>query len=123
MNIGNLESPPDTAFLLELIIAGAHLIVKESAQDLSNVSSTIKQFLLSAGDALSVGGVHTPNHRWVVSAALARLNALYPNKKYLDRIDDWLGEGVSSIVTATFRKEAEFILMLRIMRYSRWVGY
>ncbi len=35
-----------------------------------------------------------PNHLWVISAALARINVLYPNKKYVDRIEDWLGEGV-----------------------------
>ena len=38
--------------------------------------------------------MHTPNHRWVICAALARLNALYPDKKYITRIEDWLGEGV-----------------------------
>jgi hypothetical protein len=30
----------------------------------------------------------------VISAALARINKLYPNKKYIARIEEWLGEGV-----------------------------
>lgn len=94
MNAGNLESPPDTAFLVELLCAGTSLLVEEDAKALEEVKSGVKQFLLKAGNALAVGGVHTPNHRWVISAALARLNALYPNEKYVNRIHDWLGEGI-----------------------------
>lgn len=94
VNVGNLESPPDTAFVVEIVTAAIFVLSKDNNDALSPVKDNIKTFLLKTGDALSVGGVHTPNHRWVVSAALARLNALYPNKKYLDRINDWLGEGI-----------------------------
>jgi hypothetical protein len=94
VNIGNLESPPDTAFLIELVAAGASLIINDKTDGIASVNKEVKKFMQKAGDALAVGGVHTPNHRWVVSAALARLNALYPNQKYIDRIEDWLGEGI-----------------------------
>lgn len=94
VNIANLESPPDTAFLVELLSAAAFILAKDNAVELKNVNASIKNILIKAGEGLIVGGVHTPNHRWVVCAALARLNALYPNKKYVDRIEDWLGEGI-----------------------------
>ncbi|MGF2413893.1 MAG: hypothetical protein ACQUYJ_16295, partial [Ferruginibacter sp.] len=94
VNIANLESPPDTAFLVELLSAAAFILSKDNSVELKNVNAAIKNILIKAGEGLSVGGVHTPNHRWVVCAALARLNALYPNKKYIDRIEDWLGEGI-----------------------------
>lgn len=94
VNVGNLESPPDTAFVMETVTAAMFLLAKENATALARVKDDIKTFLIKAGDALVVGGVHTPNHRWVVSAALAKVNALYPNKKYVNRINDWLGEGV-----------------------------
>ncbi len=93
-NFGNLESPPDTAFLLEPLSAGAFILVKNASPDLQKINSDVKTFIVRAGEALSTGGVHTPNHRWVICAALARLNALYPNKKYTDRIADWMGENV-----------------------------
>ncbi len=94
VNIGNLESPPDTAFLTELLTTGAHLLIKDNSKELNDVNAEIKKFLLSTGDALTTGGIHTPNHRWVISAALAKLNALYPDKKFVGRIEDWLSEGV-----------------------------
>ena len=94
LNFGNLESPPDTAFLLEPLSAGAFLLVKDSAEAVKTINTDIKRFIVKSGDALAAGGVHTPNHRFVISAALARLNALYPNQKYVNRIEDWLGEGI-----------------------------
>jgi len=94
VNIANLESPPDTAFLVELLSAAAFILIKDNSQELSTIKKEIKRFLLKTGDALTTGGVHTPNHRWVICAALSRLNALYPNKKYINRIEDWLGEGI-----------------------------
>jgi hypothetical protein len=94
VNIANLESPPDTAFLVELLAAAAFILVKDNTAALQNTNNAIKIFLQKAGDGLTAGGVHTPNHRWVICAALAKLNALYPNKKYTNRIEDWLGEGI-----------------------------
>jgi len=94
LNIGNLESPPDTGFLIELLTAGAIVLSKDNSPAVTEVNGKAKKFLLKAGDALTIGGVHTPNHRFVISAALSRINALYPNKKYVNRIEDWLGEGI-----------------------------
>src|SRR5687767_13283035 len=94
LNFGNLESPPDTGFLLESLTAGAYILAKDNASALDTVNNEVKKFIVKAADALAIGGVHTPNHRWVICAALARVNKLYPNKKYPDRIHDWLGEGI-----------------------------
>lgn len=94
MNFSNLGSPPDTAFLITPLAVGTILLTREGSAKSTGVLKLMKPFMLKAADALSVGGVHTPNHRWVVSSALARLNVLYPNPKYLARIEDWLGEGI-----------------------------
>lgn len=94
VNIGNLESPPDTAFLVELLGAGAGILQQLKSPEIAPVKTGIKNFLVKTGEALTIGGVHTPNHRWVISAALARLNDLYPDEKYVNRINEWLGEGI-----------------------------
>ena len=94
VNISNLESPPDTAFLIELLTAGAYLLKKDNSKETANINSGIKAVMVKSGEAIVAGGVHTPNHRWVISAALARLNELYPNKKYVSRVEEWLSEGI-----------------------------
>jgi hypothetical protein len=94
VSIGNLESPPDTAFLLDPLCSAAFILTENKSAAVSAVIEKIKNFILKAAEALRTGGVHTPNHRWVISAALAQINQLYPDKKYVARINDWLGEGI-----------------------------
>ncbi|MEO5562897.1 MAG: hypothetical protein ABIR18_05665 [Chitinophagaceae bacterium] len=94
INTTNLESPPDTGFVLELLTAGAAILLKNNSPELNNIKENVKSFIQKAGNALVTGGVHTPNHRWVICAALSKINALYPDKKYINRINEWLGEGI-----------------------------
>ncbi len=94
VNIGNLESPPDTSFLIELLAPGIKILQQDGTKEAMAIAESMKHFMVKSGEALATGGVHTPNHRWVISAALSQLNELYPNKKYVARIEDWLGEGI-----------------------------
>ncbi|WP_162342461.1 hypothetical protein [Cyclobacterium salsum] len=94
INAGNLESPPDTAFIMEPLCAGVYILNNLRDGNLKPVLTKIEAFIKKAGEALVIGGVHTPNHRWVVCHALARINQLYPDAKYKERIDEWLSEGI-----------------------------
>ena len=91
---GNLESPPDTGFVVEAVCPVLTVLRKTDSALTQNVKENLGKFILAAGEALVTGGVHTPNHRWVICSALAQTNALFPASKYVNRIDDWLGEGV-----------------------------
>lgn len=94
LDFGNLASPPDTAFILEPICSATTVLNANKQTALTEVKTLLKTFILKAGEALRMGGVHTPNHRWVVSAALAKINALFPNPAYVNRINEWLAEGI-----------------------------
>ncbi|WP_304197861.1 hypothetical protein [Flavobacterium alvei] len=91
---GNRQSPPDTAFILEYICPAAAVLNLDKQKDLEGLRNKMKTFIVNVGEAMITGGVHTPNHRWVVCAALANIHSLYPDPRYLRRIDQWLAEGI-----------------------------
>ncbi|MEV0232502.1 hypothetical protein [Nonomuraea sp. NPDC050786] len=91
----NVDSPPDSAFsvndladALWLLRRGPHGAAEHGLADL------LDDLLATAAPALSRGGVHTPNHRWEISAALARLHRLAPHPALAERVGQWLAEGV-----------------------------
>jgi len=90
----NFHSPPDTAFVLEALCPACAIMQQGAWPPDASVVSDLRRFIIRAGAALVSGGVHTPNHRWVVCAALARVHALAPDPRYLARVDQWFAENV-----------------------------
>lgn len=90
----NFHSTPDTAFVLENVIPAYEFLKQSATPGAEQALTTLETFLKKAGEALIIGGIHTPNHRWVVSAALTRLHALFPDARYISRIDQWLAEHI-----------------------------
>jgi hypothetical protein len=91
---GNRQSPPDTAFLIEDLGPAATVLGQLNSTQADALKNNLSGFLKNVGEGLISGGVHTPNHRWAVSAALARLYVLYKDERYIKRMDEWLAEGV-----------------------------
>ena len=90
----NFHSPPDLAFILEGSCPALMLLRASSTREFAPVAAELTTFIKRAAEALVVGGVHTPNHRWVVCAALAWVNSLFPAARYVARIEQWLAEGI-----------------------------
>lgn len=91
---GNLHSPPDSGFTLQDLCITWTLLNQDSEPASQPITTTLERIIRKAGPALAVGGVHTPNHRWEVCAALARINHIWPHPSYVERIEDWLAEGI-----------------------------
>lgn len=91
---GNRQSPPDTAFVLDSLCPAAMILKGNESEEMASVKTKLDKFLLAAGEGIRRGGVHTPNHRWEICATLAKLYKLYGDKKYVNRIDEWLAEGI-----------------------------
>ena len=92
----NFHSPPDTAFVLEPVCASLVGRPPERRPEVPPQARRGPRAVRPRGgrSAGRRAAIHTPNHRWVVCAALARLHALFPDARYVARIDEWLAEGI-----------------------------
>ncbi len=100
----NFHSTPDTAFVLENVVPAYKFLMQMNGTETAR--QLVKTFLKQAGEALIVGGIHTPNHRWVVSAALTKLNELFPDSRYTNRIDQWLAEHIDIDADGQFNEKS-----------------
>ncbi|MGW3107881.1 hypothetical protein [Streptomyces sp. NPDC001100] len=89
----NVQSPPDSAFTVN-DVCDAHVLAAGAGPELRDVAAALAEIAGAASESLLAGGVHTPNHRWELSAALARLHRSFPDDRLLDRAEQWLAEGV-----------------------------
>ncbi|WP_165945608.1 hypothetical protein [Micromonospora sp. KC606] len=90
----NVDSPPDSAFSVNDLADALLLLRAASPNDDRALAAVLERLLAAAVPALTSGGVHTPNHRWELSAALARLFLVAPRPALAERVDQWLAEGV-----------------------------
>lgn len=90
----NFHSTPDTGFAVETLGMVYSIMQQNEHLNYGELPQLIKTFLFKAGEALSVGGIHTPNHRWIVSAALSWINKMQADQKYARRIGQWHSEKV-----------------------------
>ncbi|MEU2269137.1 hypothetical protein ABZ568_22555 [Streptomyces olindensis] len=89
----NVQSPPDSAFTVN-DVCDAYVLAADAGPELGEVTRALAEIAGAATASLLTGGVHTPNHRWELSAALARLHRSFPDDRLLDRVEEWLAEGV-----------------------------
>lgn len=105
----NFHSTPDTAFVVEPLWLSYNLLKNQQNDQITELLDSLREFMLKAGEALAVGGIHTPNHRWVVSMALAMLNHSFPHERYKKRISEWLREGIDMDKDGQYEEKSTYI--------------
>ncbi|WPP48484.1 hypothetical protein [Catalinimonas niigatensis] len=105
----NFHSTPDTAFTVEPVSLGYTLLKQDASEATEAIRENLKTYLQRAGKALSIGGIHTPNHRWVVCMALARIHHLFPDPAYPKRVDEWLKEKIDIDEDGQYNEQSTLI--------------
>jgi len=91
----NVNSPPDTAFTVRLVVPCYLLLEREKDRlpETAPVRGKLRLFLDRAIPCMLTGGVHTPNHRWVMCGALGMMYELYGDERMKARAYEYLAEG------------------------------
>ncbi|MCI3922930.1 hypothetical protein MO973_22145 [Paenibacillus sp. TRM 82003] len=90
----NFNSPPDTGFVVAGLCQLYGLLSSCGWAPMEGTAAKVRLFLERAIPALTTGGVHTPNHRWVVVAALSGLYGIFGEEALVRRAEAWLAEGL-----------------------------
>ncbi|MCF2939713.1 hypothetical protein L1N85_14925 [Paenibacillus alkaliterrae] len=90
----NMHSPPDTAFVAGGLAQVYELLAAHEWEPLKGAAADIRTFLERTIPALLTGGCHTPNHRWVITAALGFMYKLTGRPELKERAEQWLAEGM-----------------------------
>lgn len=90
----NYHSPPDTAFVVVGYSQLYQLLLQQEWEPLQPVLDNMRLFLERTIPTMLTGGCHTPNHRWVLCAALGFLHELFDLEEAVQRAEQWMDEGM-----------------------------
>ncbi len=99
----NFNSPPDTSFAM--FTAGT-TAANAKAYNAPELFEIMRPFLEHAKKGLLRGGVHTPNHRWMMCGALAALHRAMPDPALILRAEQWLAEGIDQDADGQFSERS-----------------
>ena len=95
--VTNFHDPAQNSFYVIRYLAVptallCHLSEHTEAED--SLLALHRDVLLKLGNAMATLGFHTPNHRWLISAALAVADTALGEDRFRDVIDRFLMEGI-----------------------------
>jgi hypothetical protein len=94
MDLGGAYSHNEVGFTLPALAEGYRRISELPGNPLEDVAASLKTYLLLGAEAVLKGDAHTANHRWTAAAApLAAVHSLWPDDRYLRKIEDYLSDG------------------------------
>lgn len=92
----NFDSSPDTGFLVEGLAPVVRAARKAKDDGAEQIAEVLGEIIQTAVPGMVAGGFHTPNHRWVLVAALSQALELFPNLDGMDTIESYLAETIDN---------------------------
>lgn len=92
----NFHDASETGFSIHTI-APAYLLMEalgKGSKEEETLKALLYQYIDRSGTGMINGGFHTPNHRWVQSAAMALCAKITGRQDVLDRMNQYLNEGI-----------------------------
>lgn len=92
----NIDSGPDSAFTVQELCTLLELAQRRSVDHPAWQSflEKVSIFVRESVPAMASGGFHTPNHRWVIVAALTQAHRLFPALAVSDAVEAYLAEEI-----------------------------
>lgn len=92
----NFHDATVVGFLVTPIAYAYRLLEKQNEKtDIENVIlDKLKAFFAKGAEGMRNGGFHTPNHRWVMAAALSLVSNILDNDIYKDEVMKYINEGI-----------------------------
>ena len=93
----NFDSSPDTAFIvysMAPVVREARRQFEAGDEGAGVIAELLGALIRKSVPGIVKGGFHTPNHRWVICAALAQAFDLFPDLEGKDVVDRYLDETI-----------------------------
>ena len=90
----NFDSSPDTGFVTKSLAPAVKAARLQDDAGAAQIAESLGELIYAGAAGMVMGGFHTPNHRWVIVAALSMAQQLFPDLQVRDTIDAYLAEGI-----------------------------
>ncbi|MEM1011386.1 MAG: hypothetical protein AAGI46_04090 [Planctomycetota bacterium] len=95
LDLGGNFSPNEVGFPVPTMGKAYGHIEQRAPELFERVKEPLETFFRRAGEALVEGEALSANHRWTaIAAPLAVLHSLFPDERYVAKIDDYLSDGI-----------------------------
>ena len=95
MDLGGFYTPNEAGFPVPGLVAAYKHASLKCPELFEAIKDDLKRFVTRAAEAVLNGAAYTANHRWTAaSAPLAAVHSLWPDERYLKKIDEYLADGI-----------------------------
>ena len=107
LDLSGSYTPNEVGFTLPGLAAGYHYLASRNGDGTwSEVLGFLEVFLKRGAEAVLAGSAFTANHRWAAACApLAAVHQLWPDARYLVKIESYLADGVDCDIDGCWFEE------------------